>query len=137
MNLPIETIIASGPVIIEDGKVLLNKEKKETGITPWLFPGGKMESLDISLEEACEREVKEEMGIDIEIIKALKPMIAKRPEKPENLVVLIHFLAKRIGEITPGEEIAEWAWHDIHNLPEDCAPNIRPVIEDYIRTQSV
>ena len=39
MELPIGTIIASGPVIIEDHKVLLNREQKPYGVTPWFFPG--------------------------------------------------------------------------------------------------
>ncbi len=132
MNLPAQTIIASGPVIIEDGKVLLNKEQKDDGrITPWLFPGGEVESFDISLEDACKREVMEEMGIEIEIIQPLKPMLVFRPDQPEKLVILIHYLAKRIGEIKPGSNIVEWEWFDINNLPENCAPNVIEVIKEY------
>ena len=132
MYLPPQTIIASGPVIIENNKVLLNKEKKEEGkITPWLFPGGEVKSLDISLEEACKREVMEEMGIEVEIMQPLKPMLVHRPDQPEKLVILIHYLAKRIGEIKPGSNIVEWDWFDINNLPEDCAPNVKAVIEEY------
>ncbi len=134
MYLPDQTIIASGPVIIENGKVLLNKEKKENGrITTWLFPGGEVESFDISLEEACKREVMEEMGIEVEIIQPLKSMLIHRPDHPEKLVILIHYLAKRIGEIKPGENIVEWNWFDINNLPEDCAPNVRAVVEEYLK----
>ncbi|NCO05039.1 MAG: NUDIX hydrolase [Candidatus Magasanikbacteria bacterium] len=59
MELPPHTIIASGPVIIEHNKVLLNREQKESGITPWFFPGGKLEHFDQSFEEACIREAKE------------------------------------------------------------------------------
>ncbi len=132
MYLPKETLIASGPVIIEDNKVLLNKEKKEDGrITPWLFPGGEVESFDISLEEACKREVMEEMGLEVTIKRPLKPMIVHRPDKPEKLAILIHYLADRIGEIKPGENIVEWNWFDIDNLPVDCAPNVKAVIEEY------
>lgn len=132
MNLPAQTIIASGPVIIEDGKVLLNKEQKDDGrITPWLFPGGEVESFDISLEDACKREVMEEMGIEVEIIQPLKPMLVFRPDQPEKLVILIHYLAKRIGEIKPGSNIVEWEWFDINNLPENCAPNVIEVIKEY------
>ena len=58
MILPPKTIIASGPVIIEDNKVLLNRENKNGQITEWFFPGGEVEDFDISLEEACKREVK-------------------------------------------------------------------------------
>ena len=135
MYLPPETIIASGPVIIEDGKVLLNKEQKDTGITPWLFPGGKVEDLSLSLEEACIREAKEEMGIDIKIIRAIKPMMIYRPEKPDKLAVLIHYLAARTGDIVLGTDIVDWGWFDIHNLPVDCAPNVVAVIEQYIAEQ--
>jgi len=126
MQLPIGSIIASGPVIIENNKVLLNREKKESGISQWMFPGGEVEDFDSSLEDACRREVKEEMGIDVEIIKPLKPIILKKDGK---VIVLIHFLARRTGEISPGPETAEWAWHDIDNLPENCAPNVYEVIK--------
>ncbi|MBI5023093.1 MAG: NUDIX hydrolase [Candidatus Magasanikbacteria bacterium] len=94
----------------------------------WLIPGGEVENFDISLENACQREVKEEMGINIEIIKPLRPIML---HKDGRVIILIHFLAKRICEIKPGADIVEWAWHDINNLPADCAPNVYAVIEDY------
>lgn len=131
------TIIASGPVIIEKDKVLLNKEKKANGITPWLFPGGEVEDFDISLEEACKREVKEEMGIDVEILRPLRPLLHRRPEHPDKLVILIHFLAKRIGEPKSAENIAEWGWHDINNLPNDCAQNVYEVIQSYLAERNI
>ena len=120
------TVIASGPVIIEEGKVLLNKERKEYGITPWLFPGGKANEGETNMEAICRREIKEEMGIEIEILKKL-PTIEKIQNSKK--YILHHFLAKRIGEIIPGENIVEWGWLDIHNLPEDCAPNVYDIIK--------
>lgn len=124
-------IVASGPVIIEDRKVLLNKHGDDNF---WKFPGGRVENFDFddpsnSLETACKREVKEEMGIDIEIIKPLKPMMIPKPRDESTQVVLIHYLAERKGEIQPGSEIKEWKWFEMDNLPEDCAPNIKPVLK--------
>jgi len=129
MILPPKTIIASGPVIIEDNKVLLNRENKNGQITEWFFPGGEVEDFDISLEEACKREVKEEMGIDVEIIKPLRPIMKKLPDR---VIILIHYLAKRIGEIKPGENIADWGWFDVNNLPNDCANNVYEITNDFI-----
>lgn len=129
MFIPPNSIIAAGPVIIEEGKVLLNREKKENGITPWYFPGGTVESFDISLQDACKREVKEEMGIDIEILAPLMPVLHIEDGR---LIILIHFLAQRQGEISPGENIVQWAWHDITNLPPDCAPNVSEIINDIV-----
>ncbi len=108
MILPPNSIIASGPVIVENNKVLLNKEQKPNGITPWLFPGGEVERFDISLEEACKREVMEEMGLEVEILRPLKPMLVYRPDTPDKIAILIHYLANRIGEVTPGANIVEW-----------------------------
>jgi ADP-ribose pyrophosphatase YjhB (NUDIX family) len=132
-------IIASGPVIIENNKVLLDKHGDD-GF--WKFIGGRVESFEFenesdSLESVCKARAKQEMGIDVEIIRALKPMMIKHPSKEDTQVILIHFLAKRVGEIQPGEEIREWDWFDINNLPKDCAPNIKPVIKDYLRTEEL
>lgn len=126
-------IVASGPVIIENNKVLLNKHGDDNF---WKFLGGRVENFDFSninesLEEVCRREVKEEMGFDIEIIRPLKPMMVPKPGNPETWVILIHYLAKRLDEIKLGADIKEAKWFNIDNLPSDCAPNIKPVIEEY------
>ncbi len=126
MNIPPNSIIASGPVIIENNKVLLVKERKHNKITQWFFPGGEVEDFDAGLEQACRRETKEEMGIEIEIIKPLKTILLKQNNK---LIILIHYLAKRIGEIQPGKNIIQWDWIDINNLPDDCADNVYEVIK--------
>ena len=87
-----------------------------------------------TLETAIHRRLKEEMGFDVEIIRPLKPMLVPKLGDPNTWVALIHYLAKRLGEIKPGPEIREWKWFDINNLPEDCAPNIKPVIEEYLNS---
>lgn len=128
MELPPEIMIASGPVIIENGKVLLDKEQKSYGVTPWLFPGGKAEPGETDLEDICRREVKEELGIDIEIIKQLRTV-----ELDSNGFhwILHHFLAKRIGEIKIGDDVVEYGWFDINNLPKDCYANVYQIIDEY------
>ncbi len=60
-------IIASGPVIIEDGKLLVDKDDKDDF---YKIPGGRIEGIE-SLEETCCRETKEEINAEIEIIKPL------------------------------------------------------------------
>lgn len=124
MELPSGSIIASGPVIIENNKVLLTRHGEDNF---WKFPGGRVEDFSVSLEDNAKREVKEEMGIDIEIIKPLKPMMVQKPAG--EVVILIHFLAKRIGEIKPGPDIRQWNWFDLNNLPDNLAPNIKPVLK--------
>lgn len=124
-------IIASGPVIIEDNKVLLNQHGDTTF---WKFCGGKVEDYEINLIETAKREVKEEMGLEIEITDP-EPFLLHTTKETEdgNIdVILVHYLAKRIGEISPGEDIREWRWIPAKELEnENLAPNIIPTLKHF------
>jgi ADP-ribose pyrophosphatase YjhB (NUDIX family) len=126
-------IIASGPVIIENGKLMVNKDNKDEF---YKLPGGTIEEDIESLEEACHREVKEENNAKIEIIKPLHPMILwKNPQTGEKMcVVLIHYLAKlkNKNELKPIYPIQEIQWlkiEDIKARKYKVAPNILFLIE--------
>ena len=124
-------IIASGPVIIEDGKVLLNKHGEDNF---WKFCGGRIEEYEINIKDAARREVKEEMGLEIEILDEAPYFVYTEKEKDGKMasVILAHFLARRIGEIKPGEDIREWRWLSAPELQqEDLAPNILPVLKHF------
>lgn len=124
-------IIASGPVIVEDGKVLLNQH----GDTDfWKFCGGRVEDFSTNLIENAKREVKEEMGIDIKVIDDTPFFLhtKKVTDDAEMDVILVHYLAERIGEITSGDDIREWKWLPLADLEkENLAPNIVPVLEHF------
>lgn len=127
-----QTIMCSGPVIIENNKVLLVKEQKNYEITPWLFPGGKAEPSETDPIQTCKREVKEELGIEIEIIRQLTTLDSFAWQENSNKnYILYHYLAKRIGEIKPGDNVVEWNWFDINKLPSDCNSNVYEIINEY------
>ena len=122
-------IIVSGPVIVENNKVLLNKHGDDNF---WKFCGGRVEEDEINLKVVAQREVKEEMGIEIEVLNNDPYFFYTEKKIGESLnsVILAHFLSKRIGEITPGKDIKEWRWIDINDLDkENLAPNIKPVLK--------
>lgn len=116
-------IIASGPVIIEKKKVLLDKHGKDMF---WKFPGGRIKKGE-SLEQCAIKRAKEELGIGVKLIKLLKPVIIWRRNET---VILIHYLAKRKGTIKKGRHVREWAWIGVNKLPKDVAPNIRTVLRE-------
>jgi len=124
-NEEIELTMASGPVIVEDGKVLLDKEGND-GL--WKFPGGSFRDYE-GIMETAKREAREELGIDVELSGEPCVFAFDRDHKGvKEYVLLIHYLAKRDGEIKKGKSIKEFKWIDVNNLPEHCAPNIEPVL---------
>ena len=126
-----EAIVASGPVIIKNGKLLVNKDTNDDF---YKLPGGKLLPGE-SAEDACKRETKEEVGGEIEIIKPLNTQILwKRPGTNENLVVvLMHYLAKLKNKgLRTGKGIAELKWIDVKDIKNDkykVGPNIKFLIE--------
>lgn len=123
-------VIVSGAVIIENNNVLVIKHGDDHF---WKFPGGRLEDSDeFNLEKTARREAKEEIGVELKIIRPMKTMLSK---KGDLTVVLAHWLAKRIGEVTPGSDVKAWQWLDIRRLPDDISPNIRPIIEEYLAEQ--
>jgi 8-oxo-dGTP diphosphatase len=121
--IAMEKKIVSGPIIIENGKLLLIKDEDNF----YKIPGGKLE-IGESLEEACKREVKEEINGDIIILKELSTMTIY---KPDITLELHHFLAKlKNRDIKPESEVREMKWIEIKRLNQyDTAPNIKFLIE--------
>ena len=126
-------IIASGPVIIEKGKLMVNKDDKDDF---YKLPGGTIEEGIEDLEKACHREVKEENNAEIRIIEPLHPMILwKNPQTKEKMVILlIHYLAKLknkkgIKPIPPIKEIKWLPLKEIKRGKYKVAQNIKFLIE--------
>jgi len=124
-------IIASGPVIVENNKVLLNQHGDTTF---WKFCGGRVDDFETNLIENARREVMEEMGLKINILNPEPFLLYTKKETSEGDldIILVHFLAERIGEITPGEDIREWKWIPLEELEkESLAPNIIPTLKHF------
>lgn len=122
--------IASGPVIIENGKVLLDQHGGE-GL--WKFPGGKVRD-GSSFKKTARNEVKQELGIDVTLLG--DPFVIRFKRELESglieEVLLIHYYAKRLNDvIKAGKEIENWDWHDVNKLPENCHLNVAPVVAHF------
>jgi 8-oxo-dGTP diphosphatase len=57
-------IVGIGAIIIQEGKILLEKRKSAPGKGKWSIPGGLVD-LGENIEHAVVREVKEETGLDV------------------------------------------------------------------------
>lgn len=123
-------IIVSGPVIVKDNKVLLDKDHKDDF---WKFCGGKIKE-DERLIDTAKRRAKEELGIEIEFLDENPYMtfVEKEIETDKIDVILAHFLARAESEIKPGADIREWKWVPLSELKnEPLAPNIIPTLKHF------
>jgi len=125
-------IVASGPVIIEDGKLLVTKDNKDPF---YKLPGGTVKEGE-SLENGCIRRTKEEINGDVEIIKPLHPNILyENPKTKEKMtIILINYLSKlknpdEIKPIPPNEDIKWVAIEDIKKGEGNVSPNVKALVE--------
>lgn len=126
----VRVTIASGPVIIKDGKVLLDKHGSDEF---WKFPGGRVRDNE-SLQETAQREAMEELALDVELSgDPLVLTFEREKDGVREIVVLFHYRATTNGRPHAQRDVREYAWHDISSLPDDCAPNVRPVVEAFSR----
>lgn len=111
-------------VIERDGRYLL---ARRSDIPWWNLPGGGLE-YDESVEEGVAREVREEIGAEVEVLRLVG--VYSKPRKRE--VVLTFLCRLRPGSPEPGtsEEVARVAWFLPAELPDDLLPKHRQRLED-------
>lgn len=97
-------------ILIEDNKILLVKQRVSEKRS-WSLPGGKLERGE-TLEQGIVREMKEETGLDTEIVKLL---YVSDVSTTDNTLLHITFLLKRVcGEIQlPSNEFENNPIYDV------------------------
>ena len=98
-------------IIVKNGKILILKRTKEEDYFKemWDIPGGRINFGEMP-EKALKREVKEETGLEIEVVKPVRVWsFFKNKEKTQ--VVGITMLCKyKSGEVKLSEEHRKFKW---------------------------
>lgn len=115
--------VGTGVLIVDSKgeKTLLLKRSNNSKNTRgfWSQPGGSLDWGETP-RQAAEREIKEELGVEIEIIEDFGYMTAPIPEDKQHWIV-INFLAKiKSGEpkIMEPDKHDALQWFSLSNLPE-------------------
>ena len=99
----------------------------------WEFPGGKIEDGE-SKENCLEREIHEELGLEIEIKSALTPVVHHYPEFS---LCLYPFLCKWTGGLLAIAEHAQAIWVDKNELKNyDWAEADVPIVNEIMQLWS-
>lgn len=102
-----------GALIIEGDRILLVKRGREPLKDWWSLPGGKLEPGEL-LEDCVRREVREETGLEIEVIgliEVFERFLHDESGALEHHFVLMDYLCRpRGGELCAGDDAGEVAW---------------------------
>ncbi|EKD86049.1 MAG: MutT/NUDIX family protein [uncultured bacterium] len=128
--------VSAGAVIInENGEILLTKRsqnaKNEKG--KWESPGGAVEFCE-TREDSIKREIKEELGVEIEIIRVLHTT-DEILEKDKQHWVPTTYLTKikkgQVPQIMEPEKCDEIGWFSLKNLPSPISYVTSLDLEEY------
>jgi len=122
-------------IILKDSKVLVTQRSEKMQLAlKWEFPGGKIEASETD-EQCLHRELKEELGIEIEILEKLE----SKPFHYEKFSInLIPFVANHLsGEIMLHEH-RDFKWLTRGELTTlDWASADIPVLESFLKLNYV
>ena len=130
--------VGFGVLILKDNKVLLGKRHEDpekassllNGAGTWTMPGGKLDFGE-TFEQGAKRETMEETGIklnNVDVICVNNDMV-----ETAHFITLGLFSDDFEGEpqVLEPDEITEWGWFDLNELPNPIYFPSAKVLENY------
>ena len=135
---PARPILAASVAVFRQGRVLIARRARAPLLGLYSLPGGVVE-LGETLREAALRELKEEVGIDAEVIGFLDHVepIAHEGGRVRTHYVIAAFVARwRAGEARTGAEVDDFAWIDPETIGEwATTPELPRLIAEAARVE--
>jgi len=110
---PAHPVVGVGAVVVRDGKALIIKRAHEPRKGEWSLPGGLLE-LGESLQDAAQREIKEETGLDVDVGPVIETF--DRVHRDDHGRIRYHFVIvdfvcwSNRGVAVPGSDAEGVAW---------------------------
>jgi 8-oxo-dGTP diphosphatase len=128
-----------GAIIMQDERILLVRRSNPPLQGEWSIPGGLVETGETT-KEAIVREVREETGLEIEVVRlaeVFERIVRDRESRVQYHFVLIDYLCQVIaGEAHAASDVSEVRWVRTDELekfavaPETCEV-IRRTVQDF------
>ena len=117
-------------IVEQHGRVLITQRSEQMREAMlWEFPGGKVEPGETE-QHALVREIKEELGIDVEPYHKLVPV---QHSYPDHTILLIPYLCQYNGGVLNLLEHRAYHWVIPEELPNfNWCPADVPIVEAYL-----
>jgi 8-oxo-dGTP diphosphatase len=107
--------IGSAVLVEHEGKFLLGERNKENYRGYWIIPGGRVEFGE-TLEDAGRREIKEETGLEVEIVRFIghKEII----NTPENYhrIVFFHLAKTNSTDVVAKDDVSKVGFFSLDEI---------------------
>ena len=133
--------VGIGIMILRDNKILLGKrhedpEKADSalhGEGTWTMPGGKMDFGETP-HDGAKREAEEETGLKLNKDKLKLISVTNEVVEDAHFITLGFLCEDFEGEAKAMEpdEITEWKWFDLNNLPEPMFFPCVKIVKNYL-----
>lgn len=120
-DYPDRPFVGVGAVVLRGDEVLLVRRAKPPSQGHWSIPGG-AQHIGESVAEAALREVKEETGLDVDLVEQIAVIDSIRRDEVGRVAfhyTLIDFVALwRSGEPVAGDDASETVWAPIVGIAD-------------------
>ncbi len=122
-------------LIVDGDKVLLGKRSIEPYKNYWDIIGGFLE-LGESPEAGVHREIKEETGLEIELVDLLGIFMDEYGEGGDSTLNICYLAKITAGELKPADDVDELHWSTASDIPKNLAfKNARGIIDLWLKKQ--
>ena len=141
-------IAAGAPLLVGCSAVLFDPDGEKVLLTrradngQWVLPGGGLEAGE-SLAEACAREVLEETGLTVRVVRLLgvysnPDMLLTYANGGRFHLVAHNFLVEQVaGEPGTSDEVTAWGWYGSADMDDlDLMPHHRQRLSDAFARQA-
>ncbi len=115
-------------LVLREGRVLLVKREKEPFRGFLALPGGFVEYGE-SAENCVVREVREETGLDTEVVRLINAYSEMGRDPRGHFVTLLYLLRERGGALKAGDDAESAGFFDVSDLPDMAFAHERMIRE--------
>ncbi len=108
--------VAADSIVFNDGKILLIRRRKEPYKGYYALPGGILDD-DETLEQCAVRELKEETGLDGEVVSLLDVFSDPKRDPRVRMISAIFVVRATGGSLKAGDDAMDAAFMDIGGIP--------------------